>query len=356
MIARLRNSNIELLRIVCMFFIVLEHILIMGTDFFTAPVGYQGVAANMIIGFTYVGVDCFILITGYFGSDLSWKRCLHFYLICALYEVLGFVVAYSLGKVDFSLQALSYIIFPISHSNTWFVRCYAILLLLIPLINYGLNSINKRQYQYVLCCLLILNLYFGWFQKQPNFSGDGYSASQMVFLYVVGGYLNRHLVWNQLRHKRQIFLIVYVVCALLWGIITIQNGRHVVPHWNGWAYNNPIVLTAAIALFCYFNCLELNSSYINCFASGMFAVFLIHMNRYLSGPIYDFAHYCIYETSFATSLACQIACLMMLAISVVIIGFIINEPFRLIYQRILRKISPVINNHISKEDIVGGGK
>ena len=37
----MRQSNIELLRIISMFFIVLEHVLIMGTEFFSASIGKQ---------------------------------------------------------------------------------------------------------------------------------------------------------------------------------------------------------------------------------------------------------------------------------------------------------------------------
>ena len=186
-----RQSNIELLRIISMFFIVIEHLLIMGTDFFSNPIGNQLLVANSIIGFTYIGVNCFILITGYFGADFSWKRLLSLYLICFFYELVGFVMAYCHGDVAWSTNALSYIIFPLSHSNVWFIRCYVILLLLLPIINAGLNSLNKKGFLYVLLLLTILNLYFGWFQKQPNFNGDGYNTSQMVYLYAIGRYLNR---------------------------------------------------------------------------------------------------------------------------------------------------------------------
>lgn len=197
-----RQSNIELLRVVSMFFIVLEHLLIMGTDFFTNPVGNQLEVANSIIGFTYIGVNCFILITGYFGADFSWKRLLRVYLICLFYEVVGFLVAYGHGDVEWSTTALSYMLFPLSHGNTWFIRCYVILLLLLPILNAGLGQLDKGQYQYVLLLLTILNLYFGWFHKQPNFSGDGYNASQMVYLYVIGRYLNRYVDWEKIRLYR----------------------------------------------------------------------------------------------------------------------------------------------------------
>ena len=83
----MRQSNIELLRIVSMFFIVLEHILIMGTEFFSASISNQLYVANSIIGFTYIGVNCFILITGYFGADFSWKRLVNLYLICMFLKV-----------------------------------------------------------------------------------------------------------------------------------------------------------------------------------------------------------------------------------------------------------------------------
>ena len=334
-----RKSNIELLRIVCMFFIMLEHILIMGTDFFTNPIGNQLVVANSIIGFTYIGVNCFILITGYFGAAFSWKRLLSIYLICLFYEVVGFLVAYGLGNVEWSTTALSYILFPLSHSNTWFIRCYVILLLLLPILNAGLKRLDKKQYLYALLLLTILNLYFGWFHKQPNFSGDGYNASQMVYLYVIGRYLNRYVDWENMRSYRRYIFAGWVLLAVIWGVVqNIHDIVHVVPHWNGWAYNNPIVLMSAIVFFAYFRCSEIpQSKTINLFGATMLGVFLIHMNRYLSSYIYSGVRRVIYLPAIDNSLWIQVSLLILLAVGGMMAMAVCDMPRLVVHKRLMNR-------------------
>lgn len=307
-----RQSNIELLRIVSMFFIVLEHILINGTDFYSHAIGNQLLVANSIIGFTYIGVNCFILITGYFGAEFSWRRLISLYLICGFYELVGSVIAYAHGDVAWSTTAWSYIIFPLSHSNMWFIRCYVILLLLLPILNAGLKQLNQQQYIYALIALTVLNLYFGWFHKQADFNATGYTASQMVYLYVIGRYLGRYTDWDKIRKYRHYLLLSWLVLSILWGVLqNVHNTVCVVPHWNGWAYNNPVVLVSAILFLAIFRCIEIRpSKWINLFGGAMLGVFLIHMNRYVGTYIYNGVRSIIYIPILANTMWLQVLVLV----------------------------------------------
>ncbi|MBR6550684.1 MAG: acyltransferase [Paludibacteraceae bacterium] len=330
----MRQSNIELLRIVSMFFIVLEHVLIMGTEFFSAPMGNQLYVANTIIGFTYIGVNCFILITGYFGADFSWKRLINLYLVCCFYELVGFVVAYYHGDVECTTTAIGYIIFPLSRSNTWFIRCYVILLFLLPIINLGLEQLNKRNFLYVLLLLTLLNLYFGWFQKQENYNAIGYNPSQMIYLYVIGQYLNRFVDWQSIKKRKFHLIISWILLSLLWGIIQNLSTNYHIPHWNGWAYNNPIVLSASIIFFAYFLCLDIPySKIINSLGVAMLGVFLIHMNRYLGNYIYGFVNSIVYYPTIAQSIIYQICILIGVSVGVYFMSYIIEIPRWIINDR-----------------------
>lgn len=332
-----RQSNIELLRIISMFLIVLEHLLIMGTDFFSSPIGNQLLVANSIIGFTYVGVNCFILITGYFGADFSWKRLLSLYLVCAFYEVVEFVVAYYYGDAILDRTALSYMLFPLSHSSNWFVRCYVCLLFLLPLINVALNNLDKKGFTYVLVLLVILNLYFGWFHKQEDFNATGYTTAQMVFVYVIGRYISRFIDIENIRSQRIYILAIWFASSLLWGgLQNINDTIHIVPHWNGWAYNNPVQLISAIALFLFFCTFESKPSRIvNALAVGMFPVFLIHMNRYLGSYLFHSVHDVIYSNFFSHALLAQVVMLIVIAILIIIVCSIIDIPRARLHKLIL---------------------
>lgn len=336
---RERQSNIELLRIVSMFFIVAEHILIMGTDFFSSSLGAPHMVANTIIGFTYIGVNCFILITGYFGAEFSWKRLISLYLICGFYELIGFIIAYVQGDAEMNVTAFSYILFPLSHSNAWFIRCYVILLLFLPILNRGLNGLDKKQFIYVIVLLTILNLYFGWFHKQANFNGDGYNASQMIYLFVIGRYLGKCIDWQHVRNYRKCIIGFWVMLSLFWGIIqNINDMVHVVPHWNGWAYNNPILILSAILFFAYFRCINIKpNKWINFLGATMLGVFLIHINRYMGGYIYDIVKTIVYSPMIADSLVLQVLVLICLAVVLVSIMGIVEMPRMQVHRWVLNK-------------------
>lgn len=341
----MRKSNIELLRIISMFFIVLEHILIMGTEFFSASIGSQLYFANSIIGFTYIGVNCFILITGYFGADFSWKRLIKLYLICGFYELIGFVVAYYYGDVECTATAIGYIIFPLSRSNTWFIRCYVILLFLLPIINHGLDKLDKQKFLYVLLLLTILNLYFGWFHKQENYNAIGYDSSQMIYLYVIGRYLYRFLDWKNIKKRKLYLLILWILLSILWGVVSNLSTRHIIPHWNGWAYNNPIVLLASVVFFVYFACLEIPSfKVINSIGATMLGVFLIHMNRYLGHYIYNFVNSIVYYPLIAQSIFYQFFMLIGLSTSILLLSSFVEIPRQIINNWMLKKIETLFTH------------
>lgn len=339
---QLRHSNIELLRIVSMFFIVLEHLLIMGTDFFSNSTGNQLYIANIIIGFTYIGVNCFILITGYFGSTFTRKRLLNLYLICCFYELIGFLIAYYHGDVEWCTTALGYILFPLSRSNTWFIRCYVILLFLLPIINAGLEKITKKQFAYILFLLTMLNLYFGWFQKHENYNSIGYDSSQMIYLYVIGRYLNRFVDWSRIRHYRGYLLIGWVLLSFSWGILQNINDWRVIPHWNGWAYNNPVVLLSTIVFFAYFQCVDIrNSKLINAFSMSMLGVFLLHMNRYIGTYLYNWIKNIILLPQIDEHLGWQILILIAVALCFLILSALFDMPRAIITNWILNRINQI---------------
>lgn len=346
----MRQSNIELLRIVSMFFIVLEHVMIMGTEFFSAPMGNQLYVANTIIGFTYIGVNCFILITGYFGADFSWKRLINLYLICCFYELIGFIVAYYSGDVVSTTTAIGYIIFPLSRSNTWFIRCYVILLFLLPIINRGLDKLDKRKFLYVLLLLTILNLYFGWFHKYENYNSIGYDSSQMIYLYVIGRYLKQYVDWQCIKKRKAYLLISWIFLSLLWGIIQNLSFSYNIPHWNGWAYNNPIVLLASIVFFAYFTCLDIPySKIINSLGLATLGVFLIHMNRYLGDYIYDFVNSIVYYPKISQSIIYQILMLMGASVGVCFMSSFLEIPRKMISNKLLRNWSNFSLEHTRGE-------
>lgn len=273
-----RQSNIELLRLVCMLFITFHHFICHGIAYGV----HSGETLYLrafwgLNGLVYIGVNCFILISGYFGINFKWRKLLDLYLTCVFY-FLGIGIIYLVVK-GFSYGEMSTLLInsflPISHSHGWFICCYFLLILLTPPLNPALNILDKKNYQLCILFLSVINLYFGYFWKL-EYSGniDGYTLMQFVWLYVIAGYIRRYVSLERLQEYKWMLLGIYIGCAVIYGALSIYDMSHRVWHWDGWKYNNPILVIGSIAFFMFFLTLNVKSKFINFVAVSVFGMYL----------------------------------------------------------------------------------
>ncbi len=280
-----RDSNIELLRLICMFLIVFQHCIHMcafpevwDTSVMSVEVG----VASVLLGLTYIGVNCFVLISGYYGIKLKLRSALNIYLICAIYALIGYLLHLYIDGAHVGMGLLNHSIFCISHSKLWFVKCYVGLMLLSPLINTAIEHMPQKTYKWVLMLLTILNVYFGFLWQDTMFNSDGYTIANFVYIYMIGGYISRYVDLEWIRKHRIGNASVYLATSLLWaGSILLQ--RYIQTTWDEWGYNNPFTLIGAISFFMLFLSIpKFYNRWINWFATGTFAVYVVH-----SGDYYD---------------------------------------------------------------------
>ena len=283
-----RDSNIELLRLVCMFLIVFQHC----TSLCAFPevwdvsiMSSEVCAASLSLGLTYIGVNCFVLISGYYGIKLKLKSALNIYLICAIYALIGYLLHLYIDGAHIGKGILYSSVFCISHSKLWFVKCYVGLMLLSPILNAAMDNLSKKMYQWVVVLLTILNVYFGFLWKDAVFNADGYTIANFVYIYMIGGYIRRYVDIEWCSKHRTENAGVYLATSILWaGSIVLQ--RYVPMPYEEWfwGYNNPFTLIGAISFFMLF--LSIPKSYnktINWLAAGTFAVYVVHCDGYMGG-------------------------------------------------------------------------
>ena len=84
----------ELLRLVLMFFIVMHHCLIkcgvMNAGFDNGE--NLDLLAAFLDPFFFVGVNCFVLISGYFGIEFKFKGLYKLFVQCAFYALLFYLL------------------------------------------------------------------------------------------------------------------------------------------------------------------------------------------------------------------------------------------------------------------------
>ena len=140
--APIRNSNIELLRIVCMLMVVVLHFNNNGAN--TGIVNMPAVLTGrltwgfLVESLCLVAVNCFVLISGYFAIKLKVRSLLKFYLQCFFIGLVSYLVYVGLCDdfgVDsvFTVQIMAERLLAFTHNGWWFVVSYVGLMLLSPL-------------------------------------------------------------------------------------------------------------------------------------------------------------------------------------------------------------------------------
>lgn len=273
-----RRSNMELLRIVSMLMVLAVHM-----D--GASLGLPALAGDIasatardwwrlgVEALAITGVNCFTMISGYFGIRLTLRTACRFLAQCAFYSVLIYSVLATLaGKFTLAGWLESWLV--LTHTDLWYVPAYFLLMLVSPVLNAGLEQLGRRRHALLLAAFGGLTVWAGWWWG-CSFNPTGYTAWQLVLVYSIARYFR--LYGGLPRRRAAALLFVAATCCI------VADACVDLP--RAFAYNSPFVLAATVALFALFHSFSFRSRAVNRLASGAFAVYLIHKNPLIWGGI-----------------------------------------------------------------------
>ena len=332
MITKVRNSNFELLRIVAMFFIVTYHIIAKTTmgEYVSSPY------LSMVTMPLHIGVICFLLITGYYGVELSLKKIVNLGGVTIFYNVLVYLV-YSIIVEDFSLLRFGASFFPIClNPDLWFIRTYILFLLCTPVINYWLKNTTKEIRLLTLVSLAFMSLYVGCFGNDDSFQ-EGKNVVNFCFLYVVGNELHQREFIKDFKMSSLLFSYVVLNVVVCLATYFLTNTSFF-PFFKElvWYYDSPLLILNAVLLFMVFEQIKVQSIVLNNIAKSVFPIYLIHANLYTGRVLWPYVNSYV-EPEYSLSLICFIALIIMflcIAIDKLLVLFY-KRMIELIYNKIL---------------------
>lgn len=271
----------ELLRIIAIWMITVHHFLVNTGMHYSCVVGRAPLiegfeVATYLNGLMYIGVNCFILISGYYGIRFKWRGLLNLWLICAFYAICSPIIVYYLYGTPFDVkQTIHDAVFCFTYTGNWFVICYVYLYFLAPLLNLAREAMNKRQYLSVLGLMTVLTLYFGFYRHEMHWNEDGYAVANFIYLYLIGGFIRKY-VRIEKRLQGGVLFGVYLASCLIWGMLTVIKFKYgIIGHWRPITYNNPFTLIGAIAFFMMMTTIQIQSRFVNRLAKSVFAVVML---------------------------------------------------------------------------------
>jgi surface polysaccharide O-acyltransferase-like enzyme len=265
-----------------MLFIVLSHMCVHGgvstvdTSFTFNEIFVQcGVLGNL-------GVDIFVLITGYFISEKSFsvKRLSSLFAQVWFYSLLLTAVAVWAFQVDVGVNDVIRAVFPTIFTEYWFFTAYVILLLVSPFLNIAIRHMERASFLKLLLCLMILWVIIPSVTTQGMYSGH---IPHFVSLYFVGAYFKKYpdLCFSQ---KKLRYLCVLACWSLL---ILLTVGFHFLGdrlpgilsgyRENLYAKESILIVGIAVGLFAFaVYSKPFTSRIINIVSSCVFGTYLIH--------------------------------------------------------------------------------
>lgn len=187
---KVRQSNFELLRILCMLGVLCSHILqSLYADLNTA-VNYPAHHLQVfLMSMSIIAVNCFVLISGYFRIKQSWKGFVNLFTQCAFYAITFSAIGLVLHEVSL-MDALKRSVFALSESGMWFIVAYFGLYLIAPLLNAGYDNLPDSKKTPMLLMMLILDVYLGYMHQSAEVSVSGYHVIHFIVLYYIGCYIS----------------------------------------------------------------------------------------------------------------------------------------------------------------------
>lgn len=273
-----RESNVEALRIICMLMVVVVHLDggslgLPDLEGDWNAMTYRKFWRLVVESFAFIGVNCFTLISGYFGIRLRWKGVLAFLYECVFYAVGIYIVMSILHRASFTWSGLADSALVLTHTDLWYVPAYFLLMLISPWLNSEFANMSRRNSLYLTLAFTGFTFWAGWWWG-GKFNAAGYTAWQLVMMYCLGQALACYREELTSRNAMPLWGFAYIIFSVGTIILGVYDFR------KAYSYNQPMVVAASISFFMFFVNLKIHSHIvsrsINYAARSAFAVYLIH--------------------------------------------------------------------------------
>ncbi|MQS52644.1 acyltransferase family protein [Companilactobacillus mishanensis] len=307
----IRNSNVELLRIISIVLITLHHFSLWGQGERSDLLLKSGKAIDAFKLLIYlplgdIGVYAFVMITGFYigggtqSLDKSRFRAFKIYSQAYFYSLLFLAIGLhyrwplnNFPNIVDPLMPLNHApnilmsVMPILFNHYWFITAYILLMLFLPIINKGLGGLNKGEFKYVLAIMIVICSIFPLLKN--NVASESVGLGIVITSYAIGMYIRKFV-------KLKPILILKALILLLVNLLIIYSVSFYDIVYLKFRYINIFTgffaLMAAVGLFVVFISLKPRySSSINKLASHMLAVYLITENIFVIKQLWKFVSF-----------------------------------------------------------------
>lgn len=274
-----RQTNIELLRILLMFLVLMIHYNVMTNGMpdqemvICNPLKAFGI--SLLSGLDFVCVNCFVVISGYFGIRWKWKGIVSYFFQLSFWAAIVYVACGMMGRHPLSGIELGQVTINAILGN-WFFMCYLGVYVLAPVMNAFAEKCDTRQIGYVLIAFFIYQTIFGYILKARVDLLQGLNILNLCGFYMLGAYLKRSKL-KCFKWRAWMDLCMYFGIAFFLALLSIVT-KYFGATKDVFSYISPFAIIQTAYLFLFFKKIQIKryEKLIMFFSTSAFAVLLMH--------------------------------------------------------------------------------
>lgn len=326
-----RNSSFELLRLLCIFGIIMMHTFA-GVDTSASALNTSlNVLANSLFN---TGVTCFILISGYFGIRFSLEKLIRLDLMIILFTVLHTLITGNFGVKDLIRSCI-----PVLSRQYWFITCYFVLCILAPFLNQIPEKLSKEAFRRLLLVMLLVFSVIPTFGIYDVMQDAGKGLVHFVMIYLLGRYLA--LYENRPHKKSRLALGALLSTLIVFAADSILTMRQHAIYTTFSRDCSIFIIFTAVMLLLLFREFTFQNNAINRIAGSVLAIYVLDQTiRYV---LYQFINPNDYSESILL-----IFILILFVLAVMLIAVVVNEIRKFTIGRIEPFLEKVIAAVIRK--------
>ena len=290
-----RESNIELLRILSMVYVLVGHSSYVSLGAPTQEELLMSFCSSgmrcLVESFSSVGVNTFILISGWFGINSRINRFVEFIFQILFLEVTLYVIMRLLGLTN-TMNTSDWVdLLFFKYGSYWFIKAYIVLYIFAPILNAFVNHCGRLKLKWFLISFFVFQSIWGFYINTGWFS-SGYSPLSFMGLYLLARYMrlypNKYTKLSRYTDVALYVIISFVIaiCSLSMVYFFNKVGTFV------FQYSSPLLVLSSVYLFLAFSKMSLNSSFINWISISCFAIYVVHCSPFVFYPYYiDYIKY-----------------------------------------------------------------
>ena len=212
---KIRNPNIDFIRITGMLAIIIHHLLVHGKAIYKYN-KYSQVHLLYIICMWHV--SSFGIISGIVGNrNHKFSSLLYLWIMAVFYLVLFYIIYRKQTKLKYNPNFISNI-FPVIHNKYWYFSSYFGIYPFLAFINSGLSILPRIVVKKI--SYFMIGIFFIWSSYFKDVFGQksGRSSFSLLIFYIFGAYINKYIFFQ----KKQLITKIAMCFICLIIFITIS--------------------------------------------------------------------------------------------------------------------------------------